>query len=318
MSRPSLAIAIPTYCRPEMLRENLLAMTPDLRQYNVAVYVSDDSPDDRTRDLVLALSPKLPKILYRQNSPSLGHDANLLGTLAWPTEDFIWLLGDSGRVTSQGFEGFFQLASDQDMIFANVRSHHVEPAGVLRGKAAKDFAKRMLWHQTLTGATIYHQRVTKWSEGMVKQPSRIKRNFPQLSVALGYMDSHETSLSWINGQSLSVIKRVSYWRSKSLQVFVDDWSELVTSFPNVISPADYTDVIKSHSQKTNLFNAIHLMTLREEGQLSKKYADQSKYFFDAMHVSRWKISCILLIPRWILRILRKLTTSRPPVATSQP
>jgi len=49
MHNKRLAIAIPTYNRCEILREDLLLILPEIIEHSIAVYISDDSSNDDTR-----------------------------------------------------------------------------------------------------------------------------------------------------------------------------------------------------------------------------------------------------------------------------
>ena len=104
-----LSIAIPTYNRPEILKENLLIMLPYLIEFQIPVYISDDSTNDFTNQMILELKSKYNKIYYQKNKPSFGHDKNCISTLSLPKEDYVWYLGDSKYINKEGIKTIVDL-----------------------------------------------------------------------------------------------------------------------------------------------------------------------------------------------------------------
>ena len=64
-----LAIAIPTYNRPNELGDNLNNILSVLIKEKIKVYISDDSLNDDTQDLVAKLRLKYDNFNYIKNSP---------------------------------------------------------------------------------------------------------------------------------------------------------------------------------------------------------------------------------------------------------
>ena len=52
MENKVLSISIPTFSRPEILRENILLMLPEIREFSVPIYISDDSLDILTENMI--------------------------------------------------------------------------------------------------------------------------------------------------------------------------------------------------------------------------------------------------------------------------
>ena len=93
--KKKLSIVIPTYCRSEILKENLDFILDSCKKHEIPIYISDDSLDSDTEIFIQELKKKYPFISYKKNIPSLGHDDNLLHSLKLPNTDFVWLLGDT-------------------------------------------------------------------------------------------------------------------------------------------------------------------------------------------------------------------------------
>lgn len=302
--RPRLAICIPTYCRDSVVAANLAKMIDEARRLNVALYVSDDSPDDLTRNAVRAFGD----VHYRRNTPSLGHDRNLIATLTWPNADFVWLLGDKHWVKPNQLETILGFLDDQDLVLINYQSPDRHDIPQVSGEEGKGLLKSALWHQTRTGATIYHRRVCDW---VVEQGDEliVKRDFPQISVMLGYASHHNTKIGWFGQPSLGVVQQNSYWQQQAITVFADNWSAAVSAFPKVISPADQLEVIRSHSAKTNLFNFVTLLDLRLVGTFAWKHLRQPS-FRRAAHLPLWLMTAILLVPKPVAAFAKRIRRAR--------
>lgn len=238
--RPRLAICIPTYRRDTIVAANLARMIDEARRLNIALYVSDDSQDDLTRDAVHGFG----NVHYRRNTPSLGHDRNLIDTLTWPDADYVWLLGDKHWVHPDQLAGILDFLRGQDLVFVNYQSPDRDDISQVSGEEGRVLLKQTLWHQTRTGATIYHRRVCDWVAGQGSELI-VKPDFPQVSVMLGFASCHDVTIGWYGHPSLGVVQQESYWQKQAVTVFADHWSAVVSAFPEVIPPADQPGVILS-------------------------------------------------------------------------
>jgi hypothetical protein len=209
-------------------------------------------------------------------------------------------LGDSFRTVPGTLSQILDELDDQDFYFINWNSTDRRTIERLADEDAVRLLVERVWHQTLTGATIYHNRVRTWvNQGDL----RVHPNFPHLGVILGYASDHRTTLGWHGAPSLrSVPKARSYWSERALDVFVDDWSSTLEAYPRVISPEQLPDVIRSHSENTDLFNLPCLLTLRASGHLSLA-ALRKPHFWHAMHLPPVLVLALVLVPSGVLRPL---------------
>jgi hypothetical protein len=292
--RPRLALAIPTYNRAAILADNLARMQDDLRRLRIPIYVSDDSPNDETKR---ALS-SIKNLYYRHNVPALGHDTNLPATLAWPQADYVWLLGDTRSIRKGQLDKILAFLQDQDLLFINSHSDITQMISGVCGEAANDFMRKVLWHQTMTGTTIFHRRVCDWASSQGESLT-IKPDFPQLSIMLGYATDHKVCVGWFGEPSIHSISKLSYWHSRTVSVFVDHWIAVVEAFPAIIPPRDQARVIRSHSARMNLFRVPVLMDARLSGAFNWQRLRERR-FRDAMHLPLPILVAVLSIPRFLV------------------
>ena len=291
---PTLALAIPTYSRPETVAANLAAMAADARRLKIRVYLSDDSPDDRTADIVAGYADF---VTYRRNFPGRGHDANVLETLLWPDADYVWLLGDALHPLDGVLESLQAFLVGQDLVFVNVNAPEGPDVVAARAELGSRLVRELAWHQALTGATIYSRKVIAWA--LATKPP-VFRNFPQLSVILGYCAQKDAKIAWWGSRCVVAQKKgESYWRARALDVFVDDWGRLISNFSVLFGLDHLPAVIRSHSEQTNLFSASFLARLRLNGTFGFKDLDRS-YFRAAVHATRWATLAALVFPRCVI------------------
>lgn len=296
--RARLAIAIPAYGRASAIANSISEMAEHARpkEVDIAFYVSDDTPDSSVRDALQPLMDAGLPVMYRSNSPSLGHDRNLIATLLWPNADYVWLLGSAHTVKPQQLVRAYRFLEEQDLVFVNsgFPDHGLVP--LLRGKAAVECLRDRLWHQTLTGVTVYGQRVRDWV-ALNRDALKIMPDFPQLSIMLGYASHQELTVGLFGEPSLksSGSDTPSYWRSRAVDVFVYSWSALVSAFPAVVPPEHRVRVVREHSARTQLFNTTNLIHLREIGQFSWRSMTK-RHFREAMHLPIWKLLVLLALP----------------------
>jgi hypothetical protein len=301
MSTPSLALVIPTYCRADLLRSGLEQMVSGLVANQVALYISDDSPDTTTRDMLSAFANRIPNIQYRRNDPALQHDRNIVRSLLWPSEDYVWILGDAGIVKPNAFEHIIPiLRRQQDFIFVNSHADETNDLEVMQGETARNFVRDHFWHQTLTGATIYSRRVLSWLQAYSPEAKGLTPNFPHLAVLVDFMASHETSIGWIGMPSTRFSPKTSYWRKHALSVFVNDWAAVVRRQPGIIHSHEIPAVLQSHSLKNDLFDVDLLVELRRGGSLDPTYLRNTPDAFHAVHLPNWMTYMIARLPMRVL------------------
>jgi glycosyltransferase involved in cell wall biosynthesis len=300
VTRPRLVIAWPTYNRPESIADHLAHLSDEVGRLGIPIYISDDSSDDATEHVVARFSGQYKQLHYRRNRPGLGHDVNLIATLKWPDADYVWLLGDRLRPKPDTLARLIASLDDQDFMF--VDSHANEPASIraVTGEKAREFVRDRLWHQTLTGATVYSRRVLNNIDQI-----KIWRNFPQVSVILSHASQDPISIGWLGSPSIAIAPgSSSYWHDKAFDVFVDDWAAVVTAFPKAIPPQYQKDVIRSHAEKSHFFNVGRLLAMRQSGQFNWRTL-RRPYFLTAMKYPFWKLAYLLLLPKSFIELTQK-------------
>ncbi|MAS08610.1 glycosyltransferase [Salinisphaera sp.] len=301
----SLAIAIPTFNRSHALEENLPAILSEASEKQVSVYVSDDSTQDCSEHLCRRLQLEHSNLHYVRNRPSLGHDLNLLSTLSWPQEDYVWLLGDKIRPNSGELPRLLEFIVGHDLVFLSRSNQPTLTTSYSNKSEAVEFLRSILWNQTLTGATIFSRKVIDF---FFKKNRNIHKNFPQLDVILTYSEEFEEShlrIGWYGPPILRVVENgTSYWRFDAINVFVSDWVSVVSSYPKTVPESITDEVLRSHSKNSKLFGLSFLHELHKADKF--KASDLRRFkFWAVMHLPRPMIY-FALAPDFIFNPVKKL------------
>jgi abequosyltransferase len=300
-----LSIAIPTYNRSEILRENLLLIFADLKRYGIPVYISDDSTNDNTRTMVEELAKEYPHLFYVKNTPSLGHDLNCLKTLSMPSTEYVWYLNDSAIIVPEALAKILEVldASDHDFISFSAKGRKLDVSGQVFSNA-NDLLITLGWHLTQTGCTIYSKRCLKIIESLNIADCR---NFPQTAIIFQAFAEGSKTLLWLNDKMIEVNKqKKSYWNDKVFDIFLGDWNNFVMKLPAVYSLNNKKETVVSHSIHTRLFSFTKLKKYRSKGVYNLAVYKKYKVLLtEATRVPKIVVWLIAVFPRAILNTFLK-------------
>ncbi len=316
-----LSIAIPTYNRSDMLRENLITMLPQLIKHRIPLYISDDSSDECTRIMAEELRTEHPLLVYRKNEARLGHDANFFATLAMPDTEYVWYLGDSRYFAPGALDEVMAalVRFNPDFCFLNT-SLSGGGTRLIEGDTLHPFLLDRTWYLTLSGATIYG-RTSRKSYSLQAPKSRLTdwKNFPQLGLILETCSQSHQRLLWLEPTMLKANQqKSSYWLKSAFSVFVKDWSKLIRSFPVLFNEMEQNRILRSHSINSGLFGFISLIHLRAIGALTVE--ELERYHRDFAIVSPISTIWANLLARlpqrlivllwWVVRFVRNLVRGK--------
>jgi hypothetical protein len=117
-----LSISIPTYNRSQKLIQNLSILIKCIEQYEIPIYVFDNSDNFETNDLLINFT--YPFIYYSKNKTNIGAEKNFIQALRSPATKYVWLFGDDDTFNTIEFEKLlkFILLNEVDLIILNQKS----------------------------------------------------------------------------------------------------------------------------------------------------------------------------------------------------
>lgn len=93
-----LGIYIPTYNRSDKLRGCLEVFISQIKRYGFTIYISDNSSNSETEEMVKRLRRKYQKIVYTRNRKNIGYALNVRQVLLMGKSKYVWLFGDDDEI----------------------------------------------------------------------------------------------------------------------------------------------------------------------------------------------------------------------------
>ncbi len=276
-----LAIAIPTYNRADILKYNLLQIIDELKQYDIPIYLSDDSTNNEIEVLASELKNMHPMIYYCKNEIRLGHDLNCVRSLSLPQEQYIWYMGDSMIIKNGVIKKILDILSieDYDFIACNAEGRNLDIKSKIFSNPI-ELMEELAWHLTMTGATIYNKNVVL---NQAKLSVNKCKNFPQMAIIFQEFEIKASTLCWINDKLIySNSQKNSYWSSKVFETFIDDFKSFLYNLPELYPIKSKDMTLFKHSTITGVFSYHSFVIYRIQGfynySVFKKYKeDFNKY-----------------------------------------
>lgn len=299
----NLAIAIPTYNRAEIIRFNLESILEELIEFNIPVYISDDSSENNTELLIKELKSKHGLLYYRKNEVRFGHDLNCINTITFPKEKYVWYLGDSMIIEPGSIQHLLKYIENDDFDFiccnAGGRDLNIE-SRIFTDK--REIFENLCWHLTLTGATIYNKEKL---EGLLDFDISKFKNFPQTAIIFERLLVENSNLYWINKRLIrNNPNKTSYWSNNVFNVFIEDLSSFVFNLSKEYPISSKIKVVRDHSLKTGIFSYSSFINYRIEGyydyKIFLKYRKKIKKFTtNKIYI----LIAIALLPKALLKYI---------------
>jgi abequosyltransferase len=305
IANPLISITIPTYNRAEFLDRCLAAHIPVARAHNIQIFISDNASTDGTESVVKKRMTEYPLIRYSRNEANLGMDKNFEQALRIADTKYIWLLGDTYHIPSEGINHLLEVISqsdrDYDAFVFNVRNRVPDVPGqdyVDRNKLLSDLG----WHMTCIASLVYNAKMVKNADFERYRNT----DLVQTGVIFDYIGNRDFLIHWkenISVQSLMLEgeKKIG-WQKRAFQIWVENWPNVIFSLPPSYRLNVKLKCIKDHGMKSGLFNLRTLFFLRSCGALNKKiYEQYSAYFPISIPCSKLLILLISLFPIFIIQ-----------------
>ena len=296
-----LAIAIPTFNRDEIIAKNFGQILPEIVKYSIPLYISDNSNNRKTEEFLKHLKIRYKNIFYYKNHIDIGHDMNSFFILKKPKTKYVWLLGDGIFFKKNTISKILHIIKEYNpnLISMNVVNRGINIKSNLYLTPTEVFEK-FGWHLTLTGASIYSQKIIKESNKIEK--SNFK-NFPQIPLIFNNL-SKECRFYWLNDEVIDAPKKKGYWVDKMFEIFIDDWTNAVMNTTDFYGKSLKNKVIKDHSLKSRVFSIKALVSARYENAYNLKvFFNYRKKLFIHSQLGSVILFLIATLPRFIIKTI---------------
>ncbi len=93
-----LGICIPTYKRPDQLRQCVDSIIASAAPFAVPIFIADDSTDETNAEAIAEIQGRYPHVIYEKNAKNLGIDRNILHCADICRCEYAWLMGEDDRM----------------------------------------------------------------------------------------------------------------------------------------------------------------------------------------------------------------------------
>jgi glycosyltransferase involved in cell wall biosynthesis len=309
-----LGISIPTYKRPDELRKCIASVQASAEAYGVPIFIVDDAADDTNLPLFAELEAQYPFIHIIRNTHNLGIDRNIQKAANVCTCDYVWLLGEDGRMRPDGVKTLLDCLEGEEapFVYVNYRAIDNDISFVIKERSLP-----LSENQRMDAEAFY--RHFSWSMGFIGA-CVIKKAAWHPVDETPYLDSFFAHvgriMEAIAGQEVLMIAEplilnrcgspeAFSWTGDALQVFTG-WEKMTRELEKIYSKEAGEDALRNFKIAHGIGSLKFLAYLRAAGvyhsgmrrQLMEPASDSPGY-----RLGSWLIA---MLPCWPWRVVRKL------------
>lgn len=305
-----LSIVIPTYNRAEILDYCLEVHIPLVRAHNIQLFISDNASTDTTAAVVKKRIKEYPLIQYHRNETNVGPDANFELALKCPKTQYVWLLGDSHQIPSDGIEYILGLITANnekyDVIVFNA-ARRVFDIPQQNYSDQNKLLSDLGWHMTCMSCLVYSLQLIATANFRRYHGTY----FIHLGIIFEAISNNKFIVHWGQDksiQSITLKNVLKYsWQDQTFDIWVKKWGNFIFSLPPSYDLDIKLKCIKDHGIKSGLFTLKRLLSLRSFNILNYKiYKKYSHLFPLTIKLPIFVILIIALVPHGILRALKAI------------
>jgi glycosyltransferase involved in cell wall biosynthesis len=227
-----LAITIPTYNRAELLECSLATHVPIMSQYSIPIYISDNASSDSTKEVVEKWQQVYPLVHYHRNNENLGLDKNFEIALKMPNSDYVWLLGDGYKLTSDCVERVIdevEKESIYDCVVVNLDNKISIPSNIYNSR--NNLLEELSGLMSCLSCLVFSKELI--SEANFSR--YYNSYFIQTGIIFDYIENRSFSVCWIGDVSVEELictrlRKINWsYSDRVLEIGVEAWANLVFS-----------------------------------------------------------------------------------------
>lgn len=268
-----LAICIPIYNQPEMLREMFIRCLSIYDEFGIDVYIYDSSPDNKTENVIQEYRTTYQNLYYKHLSTDIQSNIKvveaykeIIGTKKY---EYLWLCPDYIQLTRQGVECVLEhCRKGFDICVLNYRD--VEHIGEKRYTDINTFFLDCAWHMTSYMATII--RLASFAD--VEWEEFYKRYMISGRILLSHVALYFEQLAKLPKTKaihvpvtavhlrISSYRKESLWKKEVFPIWCDYWPDMIYALPERYQNKDAA--IKKLGVNTGILSWDNFKALRRE------------------------------------------------------
>lgn len=259
---PLISICIPTRNNANYLKTCLNSLLPQVKPYNIPVYVSDNASTDNTIGFLSSFKNEHYQLLYfRSNDEDLGFDQNLINAVQMASSKYVWPIGDRRSLLPNSMRRVYNFLSKNDLnlLILSV-AKYVKSVQNKRYTSARDVFLE-LWSNV---GTLYSciSPTKAWRSEIPE--NYIGTGWIHLAVVFEFLARLKTVNVMFVGWPSIVSCGKSHWRLNFFQVWTN-WKNVINALPDVYSNHDKESIIRAWSTHFSILGGEGLLYLRSKG-----------------------------------------------------
>lgn len=311
-ANPLLSIVIPTYNRADLLDHCLAVNIPLARLHNVAIFISDNASIDSTKEIVNKRIKEYPLIKYRCNQTNIGPDENFERALKYPETEYIWLLGDTYKIPSEGINYVIKLVANNkenyDAIVFNLdgRIEHVDTQDFTDGNSLLSSLGALM---TCLSCLVFNKNLIS----MANFSKYRNTYFLQTGIMFDFFAKQNFCMHWVQSISISPlehgIKNKKPWSmtSEVFNIAGPKWVSFVFLLPSTYDIESKLKCIMDFSKVSGVFSLRHILLLRSKNIFNyKTYKRYRNLFPLIVKYPKFILLLISILPKLLPQSYKKI------------
>jgi glycosyltransferase involved in cell wall biosynthesis len=257
-----ISICIPTRNNADYLEGCLNSLLPQVKPYNIPVYVSDNASTDNTIEILSSFKKEHYQLLYfRSNDENLGFDQNLINAVKMASSKYVWPIGDRRRLLPNSMRRVYNFLSknDLDLLILSV-AKYLKSVQNKRYTSARDVFLE-LWSNVGT----LHSCISPTKAWRSEIPENyVGTGWIHFAVVFEFLASLKTVDVMFTGWPSIASCGKSHWRLNFFQVWTN-WKNVINALPDVYSSHDKESIIRAWSTHFSILGWGGLLYLRSKG-----------------------------------------------------
>lgn len=270
-----LAVCVPTYGRPEYIKELLDEMMTIYSKYGIDLYLCDSSEDDDTQKVVNLYLNNYSNLYYNRVDSGIHSNKKayqiLQGKYLRKKYQYLWLCGDAVRQSENLIcEVLDSLDNNYDMIVIN--NNDVEMLGNRTFYDYNEVFEQCAWWLTFYGAAIinYERMSLKadWDYLEQKYCNTVCINYSHVAFYFETflkLESLRVLYKGVSAQQfkISELKKHAGWYKETYRIIFESWISTIKSLPDKYENRE--KAIYKLIDFSGSFSFEYFILLREEG-----------------------------------------------------
>ena len=269
-----LLVAIPTYNRPEIMKEFCDKYLLAHYDAGIDVYIYDSSENDDTSDIIEKYRKRYENLSYFRMNSYISSNKKIymiFQRYMWKMDyDYIWLCGDALRYTEKAFNKIRSyLAEGFDLIVTDIMN--CEHLGIRNYEDAQVLFDDCAWYMTMYGGVILKTETmlnnVSWNELEKKYLSFDTQYYSQIGLyfeqilKIKEFKAVHIELDETEGFQ-SNLKKNNGWYEKRIDILCSNWVNTVYALPDYYKNRDVT--IKKLGRFSDAFSYRSIYLLKRD------------------------------------------------------